>query len=400
MRAATRQVRRELNALSGHFDAGDLSEALALLGWMEDRHFTFLGFREYRCARPQGPGSAAAGRGHGPWDPAPRPPPADQQQPLASDIRRQSRSRDIVLVTKANLVSTVHRSGHLDYVGIKHFDAKGRLIGEKRFLGLWTSSAYSSNPREIPVLRHKVAQVVEHFALAPDSHDGKALMHILESFPRDELFQANVAELIRTRHRRVRPAGAAAGAPAAAARCLSPVLFLPGVRAAREIQHPGPPAHRERHPRSVFRDRMESQVQIAESNLARIHIVARTRRANARIDADALERRIAARRALVAGRLQGGAAGAPRRSLRPAAVREICAARFPPPTPRIFSGDAAALDVSFLEAVEKEPARLHLDIYRPEPRRKDKFFLKIFRIHRMPFPFPTFCPCWRTWGSR
>ena len=140
MRAATRQVSAELSSLSAHFDAGDLSEALALLAWMEDRHFTFLGYREYRlqgrkgqeALRPvEATGLGILRRGHRQ--------PTSSNRSLASDIRRQSRSRDIVLVTKANLVSTVHRSGHLDYVGIKHFDAKGRLIGEKRFLGLWTS---------------------------------------------------------------------------------------------------------------------------------------------------------------------------------------------------------------------------------------------------------------------
>jgi glutamate dehydrogenase len=85
----------------------------------------------------------------------------------------------------------VHRAGYLDYVGIKHFDARGRLIGERAF-GSVDLRGVHSNPREIPVVRHKVAQVVLHFALAPDSHDGKALQHILESFPRDELFQASV----------------------------------------------------------------------------------------------------------------------------------------------------------------------------------------------------------------
>jgi glutamate dehydrogenase len=248
MCAATRQVSAELSALSEHFDAGDLSEALALLAWMEDRHFTFLGYREYRlqgrkgqeALRPvEATGLGILRRGHRQ--------PTSSNRSLARDIRRQSRSRDIVLVTKANLVSTVHRSGHLDYVGIKHFDAKGRLIGEKRFLGLWTSSAYSTNPREIPVLRRKVAQVVEHFALAPDSHDGRRCCTFLNPF-RAMNSSGQCDGFDSHRHRRVRPAGAPAGPPAAAARCISPVLFLSGVRAARKIQHPGSPADRKSDP--------------------------------------------------------------------------------------------------------------------------------------------------------
>ena len=175
-----------------------MSEAQALLSWMENRHFTFLGYKEYRLRTHKGQdaldpveetGLGVLRSGHK------RPP--STTRTLPSDIRRQSRARDLVLVTKANLQSSVHRAGYLDYVGVKSFDAAGRLIGERRFLGLWTSSAYNCTPREIPLVRHKVAQVVQHFALAPDSHDGKALQHILESFPRDELFQAGVPDLIR-----------------------------------------------------------------------------------------------------------------------------------------------------------------------------------------------------------
>ncbi len=84
----------------------------------------------------------------------------------------------------------MHRATYLDYIGVKTFDAAGRVTGERRFLGLWTSSAYSRSPREIPVLRHKIQRVVDHFGLDPASHDDKAVVHALETFPRDELFQA------------------------------------------------------------------------------------------------------------------------------------------------------------------------------------------------------------------
>ena len=380
MCAATRQAAQELSSASGHFDSEDLNEALALLAWMEDRHFTFLGYREYRLQGRKGQetlrpveatGLGILRRGHRQA--------TSTNRSLARDIRRQSRSRDIVLVTKANLVSTVHRSGYLDYVGIKHFDAKGRVIGEKRFLGLWTSSAYSSNPREIPVLRRKVARVVEHFALAPDSHDGKALIHILESFPRDELFQASVAELNRivigVFGLQERPRVRLLLRRDAFRRFYSCLVFVPREKYNTQVRQ-----RIEKVIGEAFNATgMESQVQIAESNLARIHIVARTRPSDdARIDTDALERRVAA---AVRSWLDGFKAALLARLDEAYALQlfEKYSQAFPAAYTEDFQGDAAALDVSFLEAVEKEPRRLHLDIYRSEPRRKDIFFLKIFR---------------------
>ncbi len=198
MRAAARRAADDLGALSARFDARDVSEAQALLSWMEDRHFTFLGYKEYRLRSRRGQVALdpLEETGLGVLRATHKRPPSTSRT-LPADIRRQSRSRDLVLVTKANLESSIHRAGYLDYVGVKSFNAAGELIGERRFLGLWTSSAYTSTPHEIPLVRHKVTQVVQHFALAPDSHDGKALQHILESFPRDELFQAAVPDLLR-----------------------------------------------------------------------------------------------------------------------------------------------------------------------------------------------------------
>ena len=361
-------------------DPGNLNEAAALLAWMRDRHFTFLGYREYRLHGRKGREALQpiAATGLGILRPGHKPP-ASATRTLSSDIRRQSRSRDIVLVTKANFESTVHRSGYLDYVGVKHFDANGRLIGEKRFLGLWTSTAYSSNPREIPVLRHKVAQVVEHFALAPDSHDGKALQHVLESFPRDELFQASGAELNRivtgVFGLQERPRVRLLLRRDAFHRFYSCLVYVPREKYNTQVRQ---------RIEKVIGDTfsafsMESQVQIAESNLARIHIVARTRPGDkSRVHADALERRIAA---AVRSWSDGFKAALLARLDEAYALQlfEKYVQAFPAAYTEDFSGDAAALDVSFLEAVEKQPTRLHLDIYRREPRRKDKFFLKIFR---------------------
>jgi glutamate dehydrogenase len=144
---------------------------------------------------------------------------------------------------------------------------------------------------------------------------------------------------------------------------------------------------------------MESQVQIAESNLARIHIVARTAPTEeSRIGADALERRVAA---AVRSWSDGFKAALLSRLDEAYALQlfEKYAQAFPAAYTEDFAGDAAALDVSFLEAVEKEPSRLHLDIYRREPRRKDKFFLKIFR-HQDAIPISDLLPMLENMGLK
>src|SRR5450755_3985121 len=380
MRSAARGTAQELSSMSAHVDAAELSETCALLEWMENRHFTFLGYRDYRLQ---------VGKGREKLEPIPatglgilRPghrKTESTNRVLPSDIRRQSRSRSLSLVTKANSLSTVHRPGYLDYVGIKHFDAGGALIGERRFLGLWTSAAYNTNPREIPQLRQKVAQVAEHFALAPDSHDGKALHHILESFPRDELFQASVAELNRIVTGifglQERPRVRVLLRRDPFHRFFSCLVFVPREKYNTQVRQ-----RIERVIRDAFSAfSMESQVQIAESNLARLHIVARTAPSEKPlVDADVLERRVAA---AVRSWLDSFKTSLLARFDEAYALQlfDKYAQAFPAAYTEDFSGDAAALDVSFLEAMDKEPARLHLDIYRPDPKRKEKFFLKIFR---------------------
>ena len=99
------------------------------------------------------------------------------------------------MLTKANARSTVHRPTYLDYVGVKRYDAAGAVIGEHRFLGLYTSSAYTASPIDVPVLRRKVSAVIARAGFVPASHDFKDLIAILEGYPRDDLFQIDPAEL-------------------------------------------------------------------------------------------------------------------------------------------------------------------------------------------------------------
>ena len=401
MRAAARRTADDLNVMHARLDARDVSEAQALLAWMEDRHFTFLGFKEYRLSSRKGEDAleAVEDTGLGLLR-AGHKRPRSITRTLPSDIRRQSRSRDLVLVTKANLQSSVHRAGYLDYVGVKYFDAAGTLIGERRFLGLWTSSAYNSNPREIPLVRHKVSQVVQHFALAPDSHDGKALQHILESFPRDELFQASVPDLIRLVTGifglQERPRVRLLLRRDPFRRFYSCLVFVPREKYNTQV--------RQRIERvigaALSAIGMESQVQIAESNLARIHIVARTEPSeSARIDGEALERQVALAvrswgddfKAALLARFDEAYA---------LQLFDSFAQAFPAAYTEDFSGDAAALDVTFLESAAREPERLHLDIYRPDARQKEKFFVKIFRVQEDAIPISDLLPMLENMGLK
>src|SRR5262249_11516225 len=104
----------------------------------------------------------------------------------------------IIVVTKANTRSTVHRPGYTDYIGVKRYNENGEVIGEHRFLGLFTSTAYSARVGETPLLRGKVEAIAQRAGFPPAGHLAKSLQHILESYPRDELFQTSDAELYET----------------------------------------------------------------------------------------------------------------------------------------------------------------------------------------------------------
>ena len=175
---------------------GSPAETVALLRWLADHHFTFLGYREYNLV--DGPDGmallAVPGTGlgilrhdrHG----------SNSFAALPSEVRARARDPQRLVLTKANSRSTVHRPSYLDYIAIKRVDEAGQVSGEFRFLGLYTSSAYHESITRVPVLRRKLANVLEAAGLAADSHDGQDVIEILEGYPREELFQISAEELL------------------------------------------------------------------------------------------------------------------------------------------------------------------------------------------------------------
>ena len=158
-------------------------------------------------------------------------------------MRARAKDPQRLILTKANSRSTVHRPAYLDYIAVKRVGETGEIDGEYRFLGLYTHAAYHESITRIPVLRRKLASVLERAGVAPDSHDGQDLTEILEGYPREELFQISVEDLtpIALGVLRLRDAPADPAVPAQGP--LRPVHVLPGVPAQGPVHHRGAAAH-------------------------------------------------------------------------------------------------------------------------------------------------------------
>ncbi|WP_245321189.1 NAD-glutamate dehydrogenase [Bradyrhizobium sp. NAS96.2] len=176
----------------------EVAEANQFLQWLCADNFTFLGVREYRFS-PDNDVSDDITTGDGLGilrDPDVKVLRRGKEMVvMTSEIREFMREPTLLIVIKANVSSRVHRRIRMDYVGIKLYTPDGRLEGELRLVGLFTSGAYTRSARQIPYVRHKVSQVLQRAGFDPNSHSGKALTHILEDYPRDELFQIDVDTL-------------------------------------------------------------------------------------------------------------------------------------------------------------------------------------------------------------
>ena len=175
--------------------SSEVAEAEEFLRWLADDHFIFLGYREYRLDSTSLHVVPGSGLGILRGEPA-------VPTRLLADMPPQARGRAadhrLLNLTKAGSRSTVHRSSYLDYIGIKTFDERGQVKGERRFLGLYTSEVYTRSVTRVPRVQRLVAEVLERAAYPPGGHDAKRLLNILEDYPRDELLQISADELFET----------------------------------------------------------------------------------------------------------------------------------------------------------------------------------------------------------
>ncbi|HZL00063.1 MAG TPA: NAD-glutamate dehydrogenase, partial [Caulobacteraceae bacterium] len=184
-------------------DPAELAEDLEFLRWM-DAHFVFLGARIYQYPRTADGGYAAE-------EPLYQPEGslgvlrdqartvlrrASEPAILSANLRRRLETAQPVVVAKSNVRSRVHRRVYMDYVGVRRFGADGKASGEVRFVGLFTSEAYDEPARDTPLLRRKIARVMAATGFVAGSHNATRLANILETYPRDELFQMTADDLL------------------------------------------------------------------------------------------------------------------------------------------------------------------------------------------------------------
>jgi glutamate dehydrogenase len=358
---------------------------------MAEDHFTFLGYREYRLRRGPRQDRLVPVPRSGLGILRPRAGHKAKTIVLSGDIRAFARSSDPLIITKANSIATVHRSTYLDYVGIKTFDAKGNVTGERRFLGLWTSSAYSHGPSEIPVLRHKVERVIDHFHLKPSSHDHKALVHALDTFPRDELFQATLPDLIRivrgivNLYERAQVRLFVRRDPFR--RFYSCLVYVPRDRYNTQARK-----RIEKLALEAFGGvAIESQVTLSESVLARLHLLVRTPIGTDQgVEAVELERSIAETVRTWQDKLKDALLDA-RGEAEALQLYRTWGDAFPAAYQEDMPFEVAVEDIALLEQVAERPGELHMSMYRREDQPPHKVQFKLLRKDR-PIPISDVLP--------
>jgi glutamate dehydrogenase len=381
MHAQAKTIIDELDPKQLPVDEAEVREAEELLSWLADNRFTFLGYREYSLTTDEegmdvlraNPGtglgilrfdqemSASFGR-------------------LPAPVRAKAREKQLLIITKANSRSTVHRPVYLDYIGLKTFDENGEVNGERRFIGLFTSAAYTESVTRIPVLRRKAQDVMDGLGFESMSHSGKALMDFLETYPRDELFQTSLHDLIGIADQVLKLEGRRRLRLFVRrddyGRFLSCIVYLPRDRYTTKIRLRmqvilvsaigGEPA-------------VDFTARVSESVLARLHFVVRPSRGHVVPDVDvaALEQRIADATRTWEDDLTRAADEMLGES-EAARLLDFYYDAFPEAFKEDFPARNAIADLLRIESVDSEDG-IALQLYHPAASRPGEARLKIFR---------------------
>ncbi len=200
MKSKLRDAQKSLSlAPPDKYKDDEIEEYLYFLEYMYQDNFTLLGYREYKLTEKNGNIDSRTVKGsslgllHDGVQPVYM---SDNDSGLSKELQKVRYDLPPLSVSKINKKSTVHRPVPLDAIAVKRFDKKGNIVGECLFIGLFTSVTYSRSIQDIPLLRRKADMAMRQSGSLPHTHDYKALKHILEKYPRDELFQIDIDHLL------------------------------------------------------------------------------------------------------------------------------------------------------------------------------------------------------------
>jgi glutamate dehydrogenase len=383
MRALAVQTADELSADPPPLDPAGVEDSQELLRWLADGHFTFLGCREYRLVETEGGESLRAVPGTGLGILRADKAGSDSFAAMPPAMRAKAREKQVLIVTKANSRATVYRPQYLDYIGVKFFSPDGEVTGERRFLGLFTHVAYNESISRVPVLRRKLGEVLDRAGLPPDSHDGKDLIEILETYPRAELFQISVDELLpialgvlRLRERKQVKLFLRRDDYG---RYISCLIFLPRDRYTTKVRL----AMQRLLLRALGGTTLDYSAMIGESALARLHVVIRGERGkplgDLPVDVEELETRLAAVTRSWEDDLAVAINELCSEEEAPALIRRYGTA-FPEGYKADFPPRTAVADLRRLEQLADDPAEIGMNLYEPYGAAEGERRFKLYRM--------------------
>ena len=401
IRDRMRAIIEELRVQPPGIDVEDADEVRDFLRWVHDDNFTFLGYREYDI---DGDGAArlsvTAREGLGilrasdarVFDVLSR------LEALSPEVRALVQRPDLLMVTKSNFRSTVHRPVHMDAICVKRLDAAGRAVGQRLVVGLFTSAAYNLSPRDIPLLRRKLRRVVERAGFPGASHDAKALAQILETYPRDELFQVSDGQLFETSlgilNLQDRQRVALFIRADDFERFVSCLIYVPRDRYTTALRL---------RVQEILEECLDGTVrahyiQLGDAPLARLHVIVQTTPGQVpAYDVDAVERRLIEAARSWTDHLADAlvAALGEERGL------EMCAAygdAFRADYQEHFAAAAAVADIAKIEQA-MDTGTLAMNLYRPADAAPEVLHLKLFNPDR-PIPLSDVLPMLEHMGLR
>lgn len=380
MRERCRSLVAEIRQDPPALPAEEIAEGTEFLEWLNDDNFTYLGYREYLF---EGRGEEAvarviADRGLGILRDAKTTVFAKVRSlgPMPEHARSFLRRPELLVISKADRRATVHRPVHLDAIGVKTLDERGEVIGQRLFVGLFTSAAYSARPSRIPLLRRKVALTLERSGLSHRGHGGKALTHILDSYPRDELFQITEEELFEIAlgilHLQERQRIAFFPRVDAFERFVSCLVYVPRDRFDTALR-----LELQRILTSAYEGELSDYyIHLTDSHLARLHLIVKTTAGKIpEVDTAALEQKL-----IEAGRswrdhLQEALVDTCGEE-RGVALMHRFGEAFPASYRHHFNAQAAVFDIAAVERARE--SGLAVNLYRPLEAEEQELRLKIY----------------------